>query len=320
VGLLALGLAACHTPSDGPGAGGPPGAAEALRAGTAAAVRVLPSGGMAQASGSGFVLRADTGEQVIVTNAHVVWGASEIAIETNDHATERATVAGVDPEVDLAVLRPRTKLSVVPLRFESDEALRLGDWLGSVGSPAGVLNAVSVGVLSARSTVPDATVQAQSSIDHLFTDAVLSPGCSGGPLLDARGRVVGVNVAMLGTSRGLGIAIPSHLAAPVVARLLHDGAYPHGRSGIRVADASPGGHVRVVSVAPADAGDEVAIRSGDLILAVDGQSVQNAGDFRMREFMDAPGTRWQIEIERDQQRITTSWVLREWPTAALSPR
>jgi serine protease Do len=264
---------------------------------------------MAQGGGAGFVVRGDDGEPIIVTNSHVVWGATEIAVERNDHRVDRAVLAGSDPAVDLAVLRFASKPELPVLSFGDDLSLRAGDAIISIGSPAGVLNAVSLGILSTRAKVPEATIPGEQSIEYLFTDALLSPGCSGGPVLDAQGAVVGVNAAVAAGSRGLGIAIPSHLAARVVRALERGGHYAHSRSGVQVADDLADGHPHVTAIAASATGVDVQV--GDRIVAIDGTPLDTVADFRWREFMDGPGTKWQVDLLRAGHDLSTEWHLHE---------
>lgn len=265
-------------------------------------VRVLPKGDGAQPGGAGFFVRGQDGSNVVITNYHVIWAAGEISLERNDHTLDRAIVLGVDAETDLAVLRPETVRPGTALAFGDDLALRIGEPVVSIGSPAAVLNAVSVGILSARAAVPDATLPGESAVDYLFTDAIISPGCSGGPLLDTHGRVVGVNAAVVGGGHGLGVAIPSHLAARVTSVLERGARYLHSSTGLRVADAplEGGGQagVRVTAILAGGPGDLASLHVGDIIMALDGQSLMESSDLRWREFMDAPGTVWKLRVKR----------------------
>jgi S1-C subfamily serine protease len=288
-----------------------------VKAALPAVVRVLPKGGMAQAAGSGFVVHGGGDRDLVITNYHVVWGASEIALERNDRSLDHATVLGADAAIDLAVLAPQAK-GFGRLSFGDDQTLRVGDPLVSIGSPAGVLNAVSVGVLAARGKVPDATLPGELAVDHLFTDAMISPGCSGGPLLDARGLVVGVNSATLAGSRGLGVAIPSHLAARVASVLQRSGRYLHSSAGLHVAEASPGSSgttaVQVTAVSPGGPADVASLRTGDIIMTVDGRPLGGSSDFLWREFMDGPGTTWRLGLQRGGEELRLTVSLRELPS------
>ena len=273
-----------------------------------AVVRVHTSGDMAQASGSGFFFRARNGEIYIITNHHVVWGASTITIERNDGITDTATMFAADPATDLALLRPASRDAPRTLAFGDDRVLQRGDWVCALGSPSGVFNAASVGILSARERLRGAAVAGERLVDHLFVDAVTSAGSSGGPIMDRHGKVIGVSAAVLGTSRGLGVAVPSSLASAVITQLVANGHATHASFGMQVADAPAGVDrepgLRVTEIVARGAADMAQIRVGDNLLTVDGQSVPGPRELRMRAFESAAGTSWRLELLRDRERIT----------------
>ena len=288
---------------------------EIIRASMEAVVRIHTSGDMAQASGSGFFFRARTGEIYIVTNHHVVWGASTITIERNDGVVEPATVFASDPATDLALIRPASRQAPHALSFGDDRALRPGDWVCALGSPNGVFNAASVGILSARGRLQGAAVAGERLVDHLFVDAVTSSGSSGGPILDRHGKVVGVSAATLGTSRGLGVAVPSSLASAVIAQLVANGHATHASLGMQVADApaaiDPQHGLRVTDVGARGAADIAQIRVGDYLLKIDGQPVPDPVELRMRAFESAAGMSWRLELLRNGERITRTIQLHD---------
>jgi len=224
-------LGGCSRAADGACLGRPD-VAPLVAAALPAVVRVQGRGGLAQTAGSGFFIRGEGGTPLVVTNHHVVWGAAEIAIERNDGVTETAALVGVDPATDLALLRPTSGAAPATLTFGDDTRMRVGGWLIAIGSSDGVFNAASVGVLSARGRVPMAKLPPQRLVDHLFVDATLGAGGSGGPVLDLEGRVVGVSLAMMGGSRNLGVALPSSLAAPVIRDLERGRQSTHGFVGV----------------------------------------------------------------------------------------
>jgi serine protease Do len=303
----------------GAGRGSDP--ADLARGARSAVVRVSGNGEAAQGAGSGFVVRGENGEQFVLSNHHVVWGATGIKLELTTGAKVPATVVGVDPAIDLAVIRPGFKLDVPPLSFGDDSRLRPGDRLLSIGWPHGITSAVSSGILSARGEVPDATLLGERSLDYLFTDAVLGAGASGGPVLDMSGEVVGINTAVMGEGRGLGVLLPARLAAYVSLVLERQGHIEHSCSGMQVVeDAAPsrqGLSLRVASVTTGDASQAGQIRSGDEVLAIDGKPVRDASDFRWREFMASPRTVWNVELGRDGLRKTVSVSLHELPCEAM---
>jgi S1-C subfamily serine protease len=280
-----------------------------------AVVRIRGRGDLAQGNGSGFFIRGQHGEPLIVTNHHVIWGADSISVDRADGTTDIATLVGADPSTDLAVLAPHSQSVPGMLSFGDDSVLSPGDWLFSLGSPSGLFNATSVGILSARTLVPRATVVAQNLVDHIFAEASLGPGGSGGPLIDLHGHVVGVNVAEVGTSRGFAIAIPSALASKVVSDLARDGRSLHSSAGLDVVNdvESPLSHglVKVISVLPGDTAESANIRVGDQILSISGSLLHGVGDFRIRIYTAKPGSHLKCDVVRDGKHMTLVLNTRE---------
>jgi serine protease Do len=192
--------------------------------------------------GSGFIVREDG---VIVTNAHVVAGATKMSVAMRDGQTYDATLVGIDEMNDLAVLRIKaTRLPVAPIGSSSD--LAIGEWAIAIGNPYGFLlgntePSVTAGVISAtgRNLVPQQGQEGPGTyVDMLQTDASINPGNSGGPLVNALGEVIGVNTSIFsptGGSIGLGFAIPINRAMRVADDLLKHGAVRHPWIGLRIA-------------------------------------------------------------------------------------
>ena len=244
------------------------------------------------------MVQSGKAEAVIVTNYHVIWGAEEVSVEWSDHATDHAVVLGADSSADIAVLRPRATAGHAALSWGDDTRLEPGDSVLAIGSPAGVLNAVSQGIIAAKAQVPGATVLAQRVVDHFFTDSALGAGASGGPLLDLNGRVVGVNFGVAGASRGLSIAIPASLAKLVVSDLSRGVQQARASLGLEVRE-DRAGIVRVALVAPASAADAVGVRPSDEIVSLNGRKIRGAIDFQSCAFTAQPGASAKLEIVRD---------------------
>jgi serine protease Do len=227
----------------------------------------------------------------------------------------------VDREVDLALLRARSAFTETALSLADDGNLRRGDWLVSIGNAGGLLDAVSVGVLSARGRVPEAALMGQKLVDYVFTDAAISPGASGGPVLDLEGRVVGINAALVGASRGLGVVIPGGLAIPVLEHLKRDGRVAHGFAGLDVVDVVHGsaGSVRVTTVFPKGPAEAANIRVGDLIIAVDGATPRSARDFRLRVFSSTPGSELRVQLMRSGAPTQVVLTLKDLAEAKQQP-
>ena len=244
--------------------------------------------------GSGFIVQANG---VVVTNAHVVAGATKVSVAMRDGQTYDAKVVGIDELNDLAVLKiAATNMPVAPIGSSSD--LAIGEWAVAIGNPYGFLlgntePSVTAGVISAtgRNLVPQ---QGQNEgpgtyVDMLQTDASINPGNSGGPLVNALGQVIGVNTSIFsptGGSIGLGFAIPINRAMRVADDLLKHGAVRHPWIGIRIAQpvgSTPREVLRsgvvVRSVVPGSPAARAGIRPGDQILRSRGRALRNMFDW-----------------------------------------
>jgi Do/DeqQ family serine protease len=238
-----------------------------------------------QSLGSGFVWSSDG---IIVTNNHVVEGASRITINFNDGTQLPAKLIGVDPDSDLAVLRVSEKgLTAAPVGTSGD--LMIGETVVAVGNPFGLSGTVTTGVVSAVGRSVPSKEAGRTFTDFIQTDASINPGNSGGPLLNIEGRVIGINVAIYAQGQGIGFAIPVDRAKKVVEDILRYGSVHSAwigavtttvtpeeakRQGIR---ATKGALVaRVFSGSPAAV---AGLRPGDVITAVDNRPVDSRESF-----------------------------------------
>ncbi len=243
--------------------------------------RTYPS----QSLGSGFVWSPDG---IVVTNNHVIEGASRISVVFSDGSQVPARLIGVDPDSDLAVLRVNTKnLIAAPIGTSSD--LLIGETVVAVGNPFGLSGSVTTGVLSALGRSVPSKEAGRTFTDFIQTDASINPGNSGGPLLNIEGKVIGINVAIYANAQGIGFAIPVDRARKVIQDLLRYGEVHRAWTGAVTATLTPeearrlglrvqrGALVaRVFSASPAEA---AGIRPGDVITAVDGKSVDSREAF-----------------------------------------
>ncbi len=183
--------------------------------------------------GSGVIMDK---EGYVVTNFHVIRGSREIQVVVNGSRPRPATVVGVDPPTDLAVLKISGS-DLIPATWADSDQLEVGTLVWAVGSPFGLERTITAGILSAKNRAGKAGTVYQ---DFLQTDAAVNPGNSGGPLVDAKGRVIGINTAIVGqTYQGISFAIPSNVARDVYARLLANGSVARGWLGVHLDEVTP---------------------------------------------------------------------------------
>lgn len=238
-----------------------------------------------RAVGSGFIIDSQAGH--ILTNAHVVEGASEIMVRLNDRREFPATVLGIDRRTDIALLKVDA-LRLPQARLGKAAALRVGDWVLAIGSPFGFDSSVTAGIVSAKGrSLPD-----DSIVPFIQTDVAINPGNSGGPLFNMKGEVVGINsqiYSRTGGFMGVSFAIPIEVAMDVQAQLRDRGYVQRGRIGVLVQEMTQDiaksfglQDVRgaLVSQIEDDApAARAGLRSGDVILSFDGTAVENSLEF-----------------------------------------
>lgn len=285
-----------------------------------------------QGSGSGVVVDADG---YIVTNAHVISGAKRVQVLLPQQSDSRmrphsvlkpagklveAKVVGVDRETDLAVLKVNEK-GLPHLAFGDSEAARPGQLVLAFGSPFGLENSVSMGVVSSRAR----QLQADHPMIYIQTDAAINPGNSGGPLVDSDGRVIGINTFILtlgGGSQGIGFAAPSNIVRLVYQQLRDKGRVRRGQIGIVVQTISPAlAHalelkqdwgVVVEDVRPGGAADAAGIAIKDVILSLDGKPLENGRQFGVNIYSRA-GQTVTLEILRGEEKKTIPVAVLERP-------
>jgi len=257
--------------------------------------------------GSGVIISPDG---YIVTNNHVVEGATDIKVTLSDRRIMTAKVVGTDPLTDLAVIKvDGTNLPNIPIGDSS--TLRPGQTVLAFGNPYGFRFTVTRGIVSALNR-PNPTADPRKPGQFIQTDAAINPGNSGGPLVDARGEVVGINTFLFspsGAFSGMGFAIPTQIVNPVVQSLVRYGKVAHGRMGIGISDVTPenakffdvhdsNGAV-VTQIESGSPGARAGLKVGDVITELNGKKVTDAGQLQMEVGEMTPGTEIALQVVRD---------------------
>jgi putative serine protease PepD len=254
-------------------------------------------GGSQSAEGSGFVYDA---KGDIVTNDHVVAGASSVSVKFSDGSSYKATIVGTDPATDVAVIHvdaPASKL--VPLSLADSSAVAVGDGVVAIGNPFGLDGTVTSGIVSALNreiTAPDNTSLIEGAIQ---TDAAINHGNSGGPLLDLQGKVIGITSQIQsdsGGSDGVGFAVPSNLVSTIASQLITTGKAQHALLGVNVKTVATG--VGVTQVETGSAAANAGLKSGDVVTKVDGVTVSTAQSLRAIIAQHQPGDSLSVTITR----------------------
>ena len=264
-----------------------------------AVVTIRASGLTSSGAGTGIILTAD-GE--VLTNAHVVRGATTIRVRLDGESQSRqATVIGSDGENDLALLKIANASGLPTAELGDSDAMKVGDDVVAIGNALDLEGdpTVTRGIVSATDRSLDTLT---GLLQH---DATINPGNSGGPLLNRSGQVIGINTATAGQGTGIGFAIPINHAKDVIARLRQgQTAAPVGWLGVQTAEPDDGSRgALVVTVVNGEPADAAGLREGDLITAIDGKSVSGAADLRGLVRQHRPGQRSTITVTRNGQSV-----------------
>lgn len=271
--------------------------------------------------GSGFIIDPNG---LIITNYHVVEGADKIEVVLDDR-TYQAEIVGIDPATDLALIEVDAGSDLPVLPLGDSEAVRPGEWVMAIGSPGGLENSVTVGVVSAKGRQvpigPDT-----SFANYIQTDAAINFGNSGGPLVNLRGEVIGINTAVNYGSENIGFAVPVNTLVRILPQLREEGYVRRGYLGIliremdyRAAEAyglEPGKGILVSEVNDGTPAAQAGIQVGDVILEADGRELSET-----RELIDyvsdlGPGVEVDLRVLRDGEELETTIKLAERETVA----
>ncbi len=277
--------------------------------------------------GSGVIVRADG---YILTNNHVVAGTDQLEVQLSDGRRKPAAIIGTDPETDLAIIRIEGNQYPVAQLGDS-EAIRVGDWVLAIGSPFGLEQTVTAGIISAKNRVQGIVGEGEGFEDFLQTDAAINPGNSGGPLVNLRGEVVGINTAIesrSGGSNGIGFAIPSAMAIPIIESIIESGSVERGFLGAQVSDVTEnavrefslqvdsGALIRsVLENQPAARG---GLQPGDVVLSIDGRKMTSSSALRNYVASRRPGSVLRMQVNRDGQSLALAVTLGERSSEAMA--
>lgn len=277
-----------------------------------------------QSVGSGVIIDADDG--YVLTNHHVVQNAEEIEITLHDKRSVNAELVGSDAGTDIALLKvDADDLHQIPLSDSS--TLQVGDFVAAIGNPFGLGQTVTTGIVSALGR---GGLSAEAYEDFIQTDASINPGNSGGALVDYNGNLVGINTAIIapaGGNVGIGFAVPVNMAMSVVDQLVEFGEVQRGMLGVMIQDLTPdvvqaldldvnSGAV-VSRVEPGSPAAQAGIEAGDVIVGVNGQAVTSSSQLRNTIALIRAGSEVDIELLREQRRMTVEATLGSAGTAAL---
>jgi len=264
-------------------------------------------------SGSGVIIREDG---YIVTNNHVIEGATEIEVTLNSNQTYPATLVGTDPATDIALLKiDASGLPVIP--FGDSDKLRLGEWVIAIGSPYDLRSTITAGIVSAKGrSMPNYTGEFKIE-SFIQTDAAVNPGNSGGALVDKSGNLVGINTAIIsntGSYAGYSFAVPSNIVKKIVYDLLDFGSVKRAILGItmqeiddKIADElklSSRNGVYIVEVSKSGAADKAGVQKGDVLIAIDSTKITTASSVQEAVSRFSPGDKAVLVVIRDGKEKT----------------
>ena len=265
----------------------------------------MPQDGMPrQGMGSGFIVSADG---YILTNAHVVGNGIDVTVKLSDRREFKAKVIGADQRTDVALLKVDAK-GLPTVKLGDPKAVKPGEWVVAIGSPFGLENSVTAGVVSATGrALPDS-----SYVPFIQTDVAVNPGNSGGPLFNMAGEVIGINSQIFsrtGGYQGVSFAIPIDVALNVKDQLAANGRVVRGRLGVTIQEMSQplatsfgmkaATGALVSSVEKDGPAEQAGLKTGDVVLKLDGKAVEQSGELARRIAEMKPGTRATLEVWRD---------------------
>ncbi len=277
--------------------------------------------------GSGVIVRP---EGYILTNNHVVEGAVELNVELADGRKVRGEIVGTDPQTDLAVIKIELPgLKAAPIG--SSDEIQVGDWVVAIGSPFGLDQTVTSGIISGKNRRQGIIADGNGLEDFLQTDAAINPGNSGGPLVNLRGELVGINTAILsrsGASAGIGFAIPVSIAEPVLSSIVETGEVRRGFLGAQVVDVTPATAeaydlkvsqgALIGGVLEGNPAAKAGLQPGDVVTKIDGKPCRGGSQLVNTVAVRRPGTAVELEVNRFGEILNLTVNLQERTDAAMA--
>ncbi len=271
--------------------------------------------------GSGVIISPDG---YIVTNNHVVDGATDIKVTLSDRRILAAKLVGADPLTDLAVIKVEGGTNLPNIPIGDSSALRPGQTVLAFGNPFGFRFTVTRGIVSALNRPNPYSDDPHKPGQFIQTDAAINPGNSGGPLVNAHGEVVGINTFLIspsGSFSGMGFAIPTQIVTPVVDSLVRYGKVEHAHMGVGITDVTPenakffevkdNNGALITQVEPDSPGAKAGLKVGDVITELDGKKVSDAGQLQMEVGEKRPGTKVTLQVMRDGKGVSVPLTLEE---------
>lgn len=277
-----------------------------------------------QSLGSGFIISADG---YIVTNNHVIRDATEITVNLLDSDNSyTAEVVGRDAETDLALLKIEADRPLPVLEFGDSDRAQVGQWVVAIGNPFGLAHTVTAGIVSAKGRI----IGSGPYDDFIQTDASINPGNSGGPLLDMQGRVIGINTAIVASGQGIGFAIPSNMARGIIAQLQENKTVQRGWLGVTIQDLDDNSAralgltstrgALIAEVIPGEPAEQAGLRSGDVVVSINGQTVVDSSSLLRVVAQQTPGDSVKVEVMRQGKKQSFAVTLGTRDTERLAQR
>jgi len=271
--------------------------------------------------GSGFIIDPSG---YIVTNRHVVGSSDKITVVLHDNSKHQAKVVGRDEKTDLAVIKIDAAGKLPYVTWGDSNETKVGDWVVAVGNPFGLGGSVTAGIISALGR----NIHEGPYDDFIQIDAPINRGNSGGPTFDLKGQVIGINTAIYspsGGSVGIGFAIPSNVAKPIIAQLRDNGHVVRGWLGVAIQSITPSiakslglnpdepGGALVASVTPNSPAAKAGLKQGDIILKANGEAIKNVNDLPRRVAMLQPGQKLTLTVHRGGKDTNLEAQVAEMP-------